>query len=501
MASCSGTSNGYTLTLTVTQKSQSLASNNSTADWSLKLKAGSKYYQNSSTTDTFKVVIDGTTVYNQAKAIWFNSGNTEITIASGSTTVGHNADGTKSISFSCSYAPGKTASYYPSAMSGSGSMGLTTIPRASSFGTITGNTIGSNLTVNITRNSTAFTHVLWYRMGNTGWVQVASGIGTSHTFAPPMSLCNQIPNNTSGTLELSIRTMNGNTAIGDDVYTSIKVNVPSSVVPSFTFGATRVDNGVPSAFAIYVERFSKVKLDITGAAGSYSSTIKSYSISGAGFSANGSSATFGPFINDSGTHTSFTLTFTATVTDSRGRSTSKTVSITVYDYSSPTLSLKVERCNSAGTVSTSGQYLKITPTYSCSSVNAKNYIASKSFQIKNTSYANTSCASGSSVILGANDILSSNRYEVYAKVTDALGGYAELTGEIGTAEKAINIKSNNKGVCFGGYAVYDNTVHFVWDARFEKNRLLLKDGTAIDLTKLMIFDAIENGVIKFHTIA
>ena len=95
--------------------------------------------------------------------------------------VHHNNDGTKSITISAS-ANGYASSYGPSSSStnpctASGTITLTTIPRASSFGTITGNTIGSSVTVNITRASSSFTHQLWYKVGNSDWYDLGSGIG------------------------------------------------------------------------------------------------------------------------------------------------------------------------------------------------------------------------------------------------------------------------------------------------------------------------------------
>ena len=138
-----------------------------------------------------------------------------------------------------------------------------------------------------------------------------------------------------------------NAKIGTKTCT-LTLTIPSSVKPTISsLTASRVDGDVPSVWSIYVQSKSKATLTINGAAGSYGSTIKSYSISGGGYSGTVSTLTTG-FLNSSGT-----ITFTATVTDSRGRtSAAATVSITVVAYSVPSFSsYNSQRCNSGGTIS------------------------------------------------------------------------------------------------------------------------------------------------------
>ena len=77
----SNTSNGYKLILEVSQSSQSIAGNSSVLKWTLKMSCATQYYQNSSTTDAFKVSINGTAVYNTSKAISFSGKNTTVTIS------------------------------------------------------------------------------------------------------------------------------------------------------------------------------------------------------------------------------------------------------------------------------------------------------------------------------------------------------------------------------------------------------------------------------------
>lgn len=318
----------YTGILEITQGTQDISGNYTVVNWRLYLEAGDSYY--STTGTTCKVNINGELVYDdyQQRSV---SPNVENLLASGSVKVPHNADGTKTVAVSATIETTASYSYLPGTCSMSGSFPLTPILRASSFGTITGSTIGSSITVNIVRHSTSFKHQLWYRLGGqSAWVNLGSAFETSATFTPPMSLCNSLPNSASGSLELCLRTLNGSAAIGDDVYKTITVNVPVSVVP--TIGAITVSEAVAnvkSKAGVYVQGLSKLNMAITNAVGAYGSTIKSYLITFEGVNYSLQSAV-SDFVKGSGS-----LKIKATVTDSRSRSGTKEMTISVVAYSAP----------------------------------------------------------------------------------------------------------------------------------------------------------------------
>lgn len=97
------------------------------------------------------------------------------------------------------------------------------------------------------------------------------------SWIPPVSLASQIPSAVSGTCTITCTTYNGSTSIGSKTCT-LTLTVPSSVVPTIgSLTATRVDGDVPSSWGIYVQSKSKATITITGATGSYGSTISSYS--------------------------------------------------------------------------------------------------------------------------------------------------------------------------------------------------------------------------------
>lgn len=307
----------------------SIADNTSTISWKMQLIATGAGKIVSSAAKDWSVTVNGTK-YSGTNYIGISNNSTK-TLASGTTTIKHNDDGSKSFNYSFSQEFAITfAGSSIGTKSGSGSGTLDTIPRASSFGTISGNTIGSNITININRNSDKFTHTLWYSFGNLTWQEIGSSVGTSKTFTPPLSICSQIPNSTSGTMTLILRTFNGSTQVGSDVYKTITVNVPSSVVPSIS--SINLSEG-NSAFSIdkYVQYYSKLKV-VTNASGSYGSTIKSYKITGIDSNTYTSSNFTSSELQLTGTRT-----ITVEVTDSRGRKATKTATYECVASSSPSL--------------------------------------------------------------------------------------------------------------------------------------------------------------------
>ena len=260
--------------------------------------------------------------WNYGQNVWF-------TIASWSTTITHNSDGTYS-----SYAEAYVyTGVSPSSLSGSVNYTLATIPRESSISSISGSTIGSNITVNIARQSSSFTHQVWWRINGTGsWTSLGTGHGTSCTFNLPMSVCNSVTQSTTCTLNIAIRAMSGGSYVGGEVWSSKTVSVPSSVVPSFS-SLSVTDTSRAKNLGIWVQGISTASCTINGAGGSYGSWITSYRIStSAGHNIYSSSGTTG-IINSSGN-----VTVTGTVTDSRGRTASKSVTINLKAYSAPRFS-------------------------------------------------------------------------------------------------------------------------------------------------------------------
>ena len=175
---------GRYLQLTITETVNTVA-NTSTLKWTLTSAGGSvKYYSVAATT----VTINGTQVYYKAHTSWSTqafpaaAGST-----SGSITVPHNSDGTKSITVGFS-----TRVYYSSPVEYGGSMTLTKIDRSAptvSFSTSSVTAYGFK----ISANSSATADIWQYSTnGGSSWTQFSTTAGTSAS----VTLSNLSPNTT-----------------------------------------------------------------------------------------------------------------------------------------------------------------------------------------------------------------------------------------------------------------------------------------------------------------
>lgn len=448
---------GRSITLSWSQSSQSIENNTTTIAWKLTGSGGT------STTawvmsGAFKAVINGKTVYSSDTRIQLKKNQV---IASGSTTITHNADGTKSFSLSCE------AGVYTYAVSvtASGTHTLNTIPRASSVSATNVN-MGSAATISISRASSSFTHTLTYKFGSATGTITTKTTSTSVSWTPPLSLASQIPSAVSGTCTITCDTYSGSTKVGSKTCTHT-LTVPASVKPTLTsVTATRVDGDVPSAWGIYVQNKSKATLKIDGAAGSYGSTISSYSISGGGFSSTASSFTTG-ILTASGT-----ITFTANVTDSRGRiSDSKTVSISVVAYSAPSISSYLsQRSKSDGTIADDGTYVKGTVSFSYANCSNKNTITAKTYYKKTSATtwtdASKSFSSGTAFVFGGGNISGENSYDIKYELKDAFVTIS-VVDTVSTVSVLMDFKAGGKGIAIGKVAEIYNCfeVSDKWDVK------------------------------------
>ncbi|HEL2085800.1 TPA: hypothetical protein TY878_001005 [Streptococcus suis] len=354
MARYSNTSNSLHLNVYIEQASQNIAANSSTVNWRVTVsRTGNYYTYNLSGDSTLVVTIDGVQVHS-SNPRWATSGE-EVQLASGSRTISHNADGSKSVSISANFNPNNGIH---GRIITSGNLGLTTIPRTSSVSVGSG-VIGSAITININRQSTSFKHTVRYAWGNKSGT-IASNVDTSTTWTVPLDFANDIPNSTSGTGTIYVDTYSGSTKIGTKS-TTLTASVPASMKPTFT-GVTLADHNTAAQSLIpgntFIQIISNIKVTFNGGAGSYGSTITGYKaeIVGRNQTTNVNGGTLG-IMNYNGA-----ITVRASVSDSRGRwSDTKDVSVTVLGYFAPALSFSIARTGSTSSTLTVTRNAKVAP--------------------------------------------------------------------------------------------------------------------------------------------
>lgn len=460
MATFTSGAGPYTLILNANEVggSADVGSNTSKVSWSLQMRADSAYCQWNPGPGDFEVRINGGVVWSaQNPSLWYGGMGGTLTLASGTTTVGHNSDGSKTVYCEGKYIANSTANYLPNSSTCGGNLALSTIPRASSFSSITGNTIGGSQTINIDRKSSSFTHNLWYRIGSGSWVSIATGVGTSKTWTLPKSLNNQIPNATSLTLTYLLRTYNGGSQIGGDVTYNFKVNYsgekPTAGSVSITY--TNLFNNK------FIANYSTATINYSGYAGVYGSTVKSAQVI-----FNGSWK--GTASYNTGKLTAGTHTFQGVVTDSRSNSSyASQQSFTCYQINNPTISINAYRSDAEGNASPSGTYITIIPTYSAHDPVGGNSIKSNSFTCTSLMTTGTAIESGSKKILSNAAV--DSEYVISGTVTDQLGRSSATSIKVGTAFTILDVRPDQRGMAFGKYSTGANKFEVAWDAYFNNN--------------------------------
>ena len=126
-------SNTFTLELTLVEQSTSTAGNTSTLSYTLKLKSTTKNFAQYGVGAAVKLDNQTVAVRDRGSAPKITLGTySEVTLLSGTHTVAHTSDGSKSMALAYSLDMA-SASYTPGPMSGSGTMTLTKIPRGATI--------------------------------------------------------------------------------------------------------------------------------------------------------------------------------------------------------------------------------------------------------------------------------------------------------------------------------------------------------------------------------
>ena len=248
-----------------------------------------------------------------------------VQIATGNFNVAHNADGTKTGSFYSVF----TSSAHGT-VNVSGSMALSTIPRASTP-TLSASTVnyGDSVIIHTNRLSTAFTHNMWASFSGEP-VIIGNSYDISATWTVPLTMMNKIPNATSSFCTIYVDTYSGGTFIGTKTVV-LNITVPSTIVPTIsTKTHAEAVSGLFENIGGYVQNLSKIRATL-GGDGSYGSTITSYEITIDGKTYGGSDVT-SDVITSSGSST-----VTYKITDSRGRTATDTNAITILAYAQPNL--------------------------------------------------------------------------------------------------------------------------------------------------------------------
>ena len=321
--------------------------------------------------------------------------------------------------------------------------------------------MGKSVTINTPAVNNAYKHTLRYAFGKaTG--TIAENVASSKSWTPPVSLASRIPDAASGIGTIYCDTYSGSTLLGTKSV-SITLTIPSSVVPSagkLTAAVTEDTSGTGQ----FVRGMGKAAVSLSGAAGVYGSSIKSYSVSGGGWSSNESTLTTG-ILQAAGE-----ITFTAVVTDSRGRTAQTTCTIEVIAYDKPGISsLSVYRCDSTGAKKNAGTYAAIEIKASYSAITGNTVTLKAAYKLtSDASYSNDTVLTnnGKTVIGGA--LSASHTYDVRITVADKFNT-ATVTASLRTKNVIWSVLPKGLGFAIGKVAELANWLDVAWNTRIRGN--------------------------------
>jgi hypothetical protein len=354
MAKYSNSSGSLFLNVYIDQGAQNIAANTTSVNWEMTVSRSSYYHTyNKSGSSTLSLSLDGRNVHssNPNWEVW----DGEVTLARGSSTITHNADGSKTLPLSCTFNPNNG---YHGAITVTANISLTTIPRASSV-SVSAGTIGSPITINISRHSSDFKHTVRYAWGSKSGT-IASNVDTSTTWTIPLDFANEIPNSTSGTGTIYVDTYAGSTKTGTQS-AILTASVPGSMKPTFSSVTLTDANGVARGLLNgnnFLQIVSDIQVDFNGASGVYGSTITGYraEIVNKNHVVTENGGRLG-MMNFNGS-----AMIRASVVDSRGRrSDAKDIAINVIEYFAPSLSFSAVRTRESPNVIQIIRNAKIAP--------------------------------------------------------------------------------------------------------------------------------------------
>ncbi|RSI99624.1 DUF859 family phage minor structural protein [Streptococcus mitis] len=329
------------LNIYIEQVSQDIDNNSSRVSWRATVDRDGGYRTwNAENGSVLSVWLNGSSVYKSNLS--FETEGQETTLASGEATIPHNSDGTKTMSVWASFDANNGIH---------GNITISTnytfdkIPRSTQISSLEGNrNLGSLHTVIFNRKVNSFTHQVWYRVFGSEWIDLGKNHGTSVSFTPSLDLARHLPKSSSGLMDICVRTYNGSTQIGSDVYSNgWHFKIPDSVKPTFT-GISLTDMNTVARRLLsgndFLQIISDIQVNFNNASGAYGSTITGYraEIVNKKMVVTKNGGSFG-IMNFSGL-----ATIRAYVVDSRGKqSDTKDITINVIEYYAPSFSFSALR--------------------------------------------------------------------------------------------------------------------------------------------------------------
>lgn len=456
----------------------SIENNYKTIYWELRGKRSASGFVNAG---GFQVVIDGETVYSKSTDYRIELRNGTV-VASGSKTLTHKPDGTRSFAVSI-----QGAIYtYAVNCTGSKSFDLDTIPRQATLTAAPDFTDLQNPTITYSNPGGNAVTALDACISFTGAkddiaYRAISKTGNSYTFPLTDAERSVLRYNTIGsqrTVYFYVRTTIGNTMYHSVLPKTLYIAESEATKPTVSMSLTRNNGSLPSAFSgLYIQGKSKVNVSLSATL-KYGATIKSYSATVEGKVYNSQSFT-SDVIQNYGQ-----VWIAGYATDSRGFTDDYSNYITVVAYAKPSVqSADCYRSDGNGKKTGTSTSLWIKAKRSYSTVEGKNTCALQWRWKKASEAWNDASHQWSDLLSKTNtttdlydallpgEFEPSKAYTVQVRAIDDIGESHTRTFDIPTEDVALHLGKGGKNVAIGTYCDYskDHTFHSAWDATFDKS--------------------------------
>ena len=467
MASCSGNgSRGHhKFTLNVNETSTNTTNNTSTVSWSFVLSPIQTGWNWNISGISYSINVDGNV---KNGTISSYNGSSTVTIASGTKTITHNNDGSKSISFSFNVTDSAGKTYTPGNASGSGNMTLTKINRFATTTSATDFNDETNPTITFSNpaNYSLQPYLNFYING----ILAKTIYRNKGSYSSPYTwvLTNEerdelrelLANINSCTVNEGVDTYNGNTKLGySSIGKTFSIINANPVFEDFDYEDTNSTvTNITGDNQIIIKGLSNLQVNIPVAdkmtALKYATETKYVATIDTLNGTVNYSDENDVIINLGNVANNGTKRLSVRAYDSRNNSTEVYKDIIVYDYIAPTINVSASRENNFENNTT----ISVSGTYSPLTINSvdKNTISSVQYRYREiestwSSWINmTKTASGGNYSITDTVVSLDNtkEFEIEIKVIDSFNEVTATTNvDIGVPIFFINTSDNN---CYVG---------------------------------------------------